>query len=90
MPRASYQCSKVGSEVIVDRPQILEANIERMADYLRVILAGKPKLTQKEELEERKKEVEAQAELEKNKNKQRKLADFESFKDEVLEESLIG
>jgi beta-phosphoglucomutase-like phosphatase (HAD superfamily) len=72
-----------------DREHILDIHIDKMASTIKAAVEEKPKQTEKEELEARKKEKEKESqateELQKAKPRAKKLMEFESFKDEIIE-----
>lgn len=72
------------------RSHILDIHLEQFSNTIKSILQEKPKLTPKEEQAARKEEKAQEEEREGNKNKPRKMHDFEAFKDEILEDTILS
>lgn len=70
------------------RPYVQESQMETFSVTIKTIISPKPKLSDKEELEQRKQEKLQEEEKLKNKDAPKPLHDFESFKDEILDEVL--
>lgn len=70
------------------RPYVQESQMETFSVTIKTIISPKPKLSDKEELEQRKQEKLLEEEKIKNKGAPRPLHDFESFKDEILDKVL--
>lgn len=73
-----------------NRKHILDVHREKFSLTIKEALSQKPELSQKEQLEQRKRERELEEHQERNKDKLRKVLDFESFKDEIMEDALVS
>lgn len=72
------------------REHILDIHLDQFSLAIKQTLAEKPKLSEKDELAQRRLEKQKEEEELQNKDKPRKMHDFEAFKDEILEDPLIA